>query len=257
MTRDLPHPPSLVEGSVAHARLTPVEHRFRHRQYQWLVDVDDLPRLPRALRPLARFDPADHLAGGATTDEHGTGISGDVRRFLAAQGRPVRADATVLMLGHARQLGAGFNPLTVFFCLDEGSTLDTAVLEVHNTYGERHAYVLAPDDAGHASTDKEFYVSPFNDTSGSYAVRLRLDARRVAVSIRLDRDGETVFTATSSGTPRPATPRALVAVAARHAPMTWRVPTLIRWHGIRLWLRRLPIVPRPTHRSNLAEEAVR
>ena len=36
--------------------------------------------------------------------------------------------------------------------------------------------------------------------------------------------------------------------------MTHRVSLLIRWHGIRLWLRRLPVLPRPSHRS---EESVR
>jgi hypothetical protein len=35
--------------------------------------------------------------------------------------------------------------------------------------------------------------------------------------------------------------------------MTQRVTALIRAHGIRLWLRRLPVVPRPRH----PEEAVR
>jgi DUF1365 family protein len=35
--------------------------------------------------------------------------------------------------------------------------------------------------------------------------------------------------------------------------MTHRVTTLIRVHGIRLWLRGLPVLPRPSH----PEEAVR
>ena len=48
------------------------------------------------------------------------------------------------------------------------------VFEVHNTYGGRHAYLLDVDDRGRAAVDKAFYVSPFNDTSGRYDVRLRL-----------------------------------------------------------------------------------
>jgi DUF1365 family protein len=42
------------------------------------------------------------------------------------------------------------------------------VVEVHNTYGDRHAYLVRPDGSGRASTSKELYVSPFNDVSGSY-----------------------------------------------------------------------------------------
>jgi DUF1365 family protein len=249
--------PSLVVGEVSHARRQPITQRFRHTHYQWLVDVDHLPRLPRPLGPLARFDPTDHLSGGEASDEHGSGIAGDVRRFLAEHGSPVPDGTAILMLTHARSLGHAFNPLTVFFCLDAENRLGTAVLEVHNTYGERHAYVLAPDADGNAEVDKEFYVSPFNDLSGSYAVRLRLDARRVSVSIRLDRDGETVFTAASTGSPRPATARNVLALALRHPLMTYRVPVLIRWHGVGLWLRRLPVTKRPTSRSALTQESAR
>ena len=69
----------------------------------------------------------------------------------------------------------------------------------------------------------------------------------------LDRDGERVLTAVTSGTPRPATLRTLARVVAGHLFMTHRVSLLIRWHGIRLWLSRLPVRPRPVH----TEEAVR
>ena len=249
--------PSLVVGEVSHARRQPLLHRFSHRHYQWLVDVDALPRLPWPLAGLARFDPSDHLSGGGAADHHGAGIAGDVRRFLAERGSPVPEGTRILMLTSPRSLGYTFNPLTVFYCLDAEDRLGTAVLEVHNTYGERHAYVLAPDAEGNADVDKDFYVSPFNDLSGSYAVRLRLDAAHVAVAIRLDRGGDTVFTAAATGTPRLATARALAALTLRHPFMTYRVPVLIRWHGVRLWLRRRPIMKRPQHRSTLTQESAR
>lgn len=49
--------PALYECVVSHARTAPVHHSLRHRTYLWLVDLDRPPRLPPALRPLARFDP--------------------------------------------------------------------------------------------------------------------------------------------------------------------------------------------------------
>ncbi|GAA6526008.1 DUF1365 domain-containing protein [Intrasporangium sp. DVR] len=244
-----PAVPSLVEGVVTHTRRTPLTHRFRHRHYQWLVDLDALPRLPWPLSLLARFEPADHLDGGRL----GGGIRGDLDRFLAARGVALPARARVLMLAHARSLGHVFDPLTVFWCLAPDGRLVAAVLEVHNTYRGRHAYLVDVDDDGRAVVDKAFYVSPFNDVSGSYEVRLILDEQRVAVAIRLTRDGHTVLDAAVTGTPTPASGRALVSTAARHALMTHRVTALIRWHGVRLWLRRLPVVPRP----NRLEEAVR
>ena len=50
--------------------------------------------------------------------------------------------------------------------------------------------------------------------------------------------------ATVTGRVRPATPRVVALTALRHLGMTHRVSGLIRWHGIRLWLRRLPVQPR-------------
>lgn len=264
-----PHAPALVVGTVSHARRTPLRHAFTYRHFQWLVDLAALPRFPWPTSLLARFDARDHLDGGRL----GGGIRDDLERFLAGRGLALEASDRVLMLANARVLGHVFDPLTVFWVLSptgsahstgggslhpnvecaEPATLKAVVFEVHNTYGERHAYLLDVDDSGRATTDKEFYVSPFNDVSGTYAVRLRLEPGIVGVTIGLDRGGERVLTATTSGVPEPATTRALLRTTARHLFMTQRVSALIRYHGIRLWLRRLPVLPRPRH----PKEAVR
>ncbi len=157
------------------------------------------------------------------------------------------------MLANARVLGHVFDPLSVFWCLRPDDSLVAVVFEVHNTYGERHAYLLELTPSGSASIDKAFYVSPFNDVSGTYAVRLVLEEDTVTVSVRLDRDGERILSAVTTGTPQAATPRALRSLIRRHGLMTQRVSALIRLHGIRLWLRRLPVAPRPRH----PEESVR
>lgn len=241
--------PALVVGSVSHARRTPLVHSFSYRHYQWLVDLDDLPRLRRPLAWLARFDPADHFDAGRL----GGGIRGDLERFLAHRGVLLAPDDRVLMLAHARVLGHTFDPMSAFWCLRPDGTPRAVVIEVHNTYGDRHAYLLDVDDRGRATQHKELYVSPFNDASGTYQMRLQLRPDLVAVAISLDRDGRRILDAGLSGVPIPATPRTLLATFARHAFMTQRVTFLIRVHGIWLWLRGLPVLPRPQH----SPEAVR
>lgn len=235
-----PQVPALVVGHVSHAREIPVRHAFRHRSYQWLVDVDELPRLPLWLRPLAGFRAEDHLDAGAS----GGGIRGDLEKTLADHGVLVAPTDRVLMLANARVLGHVFDPLTVFWVQQEDGDLRAVVFEVHNTYGGRHAYLLDVDEQGRARTDKTFYVSPFNDVAGSYEIRLRLDPRRVSVTVGYDRDGARVLTATTSGRPERATSRALLRLSLTHLLMPQRVSALIRFHGIRLWLRRLPVIPR-------------
>ncbi|MFE5792620.1 DUF1365 domain-containing protein [Streptomyces sp. NPDC056503] len=231
--------PALYETEIAHTRVTPIRHALRHRTYMWLVDLDDLPVLPRPLRPLARFDPADHFDGDAPT------LRAGLDACLAAHGERA-ADGRVLMLAHARVLGHVFNPLTLYWCHDRADRPVCVVAEVHNTYGGRHAYLLHPDAQGRAETAKEFYVSPFLDVEGAYRMRLPLPGDRLDLTVQLRHtDGSRPLTATVRGTRRPAGPGALLAAALRHPWSTAAVSLGIRRHGVRLYLKGLPVRPRP------------
>lgn len=225
--------PALYRTTVTHARRSPFRHAFSYGDRVWLVDVDALPAVPRGLRWLARFDARDHLDGGRPT------LRADVDRLLAAHGL---AAAQVLMLAHARSLGHGFDPLTVFWCLSRSGELVATVAEVHNTYGGRHAYLLRP---GETSVAKELYVSPFHAVEGDYALRLPLPGDELRLDVTYRRPGAEPFVATVRGSRPPASP-GLLGEALRH-PLTTRLVSLrIRLQGTRLWLRRLPVVPR-TH----------
>ena len=109
------------------------------------------------------------------------------------------------MLANARVLGHVFDPLSVFWCYDRDGGLACVVAEVHNTYGERHAYLLRPDEAGVAVTGKDFHVSPFFDVSGTYELRFTLRPDLVATTVTLRREGAVAFSATFRGRPEPAT----------------------------------------------------
>lgn len=240
---DPPALPALVDGTVTHTRRVPLTNTFTDTHYQWLVDVERLPGFRWPLSLFAGFDARDHLDSGRLGD----GLRGDVERFIATRNITLRPEDRVLMLANARVLGHVFDPLTVFWCLRPDNTVIAVVFEVHNTYDERHAYLLDLDESGGTRIDKVFYVSPFNDVSGTYAVQLRLRPDRVTVSVGLDRDGQRILAAVTTGVPMAATPQALTTLIRRHGLMTQRVTALIRLHGIRLWWRRLPIMPRPRH----------
>jgi DUF1365 family protein len=113
-------------------------------------------------------------------------------------------------------------------------------MEVHNTYGDRHAYLVQPDAQGRARTDKQMYVSPFHGTDGHYEIAVPRPGERLHVSVTLHSDDGAVFSASLDGT-RTSTSR------WRSAPAALRGSLLIRAHGIWLWARRLGIRPRPAH----------
>ncbi|MFP5023003.1 DUF1365 domain-containing protein [Pseudonocardia phyllosphaerae] len=231
--------PVLYDAEVRHARRRDLPTAFAHPLYVWLVDLDALPELPRWLRPFARFDAADHLG------DPDRSIRENVDAYLAAHGIDLRG-GRIRMLAHARVLGYVFNPISVFWCHHPDGSLACVVAEVHNTYGERHCYLLHPDEAGRATADKEFYVSPFLTVDGSYSMHLPEPGERLGISVTLHQEGAPALVATLAGTRRPATVREVARTVLRRPLVTQRTSALIRWHGIGLWLRRIPIVARST-----------
>nr|WP_052869135.1 DUF1365 domain-containing protein [Streptomyces niger] len=238
---------------ITHVRTRPRRHVLRHRTYLWLVDLDALPRLPRILRPLARFDARDHFGGGRREGAPAT-IREGLEAFLAARGVALHG-GRVLMLAHARVFGHVFNPLSLYWCHTPDGVLRCVVAEVHNTYGQRHCYLLEPQAAEHGSgrthqefrTEKELYVSPFFGVDGAYRMRLPVPDERLDLGVRLESDGSHRLTATVRGVRRPAGTAGLLRAAVRHPWSTAAVSLGIRFHGLRLWRRGLPVQPRPPH----------
>ena len=153
----------------------------------------------------------------------------------------------VIMLADALVLGHVFDPLSVFWCYDSSERLAGVVAEVHKHHGERHAYLLRPDQAGVAVTGKDFYVSPFFDVNGAYELRFTLRPDLVSTTVTLPPRRCRRLRRDVRGRPEPATRRTLARLLIRQPLMTQRVSTLIRVHGMWLWLRGLPVHARPPH----------
>ena len=175
-----------------------MRNEFTYRSYQWLVDLDQLPRPGLVLGVLAGFSARDHLGDPSRS------IRANLDHFLSGHGIDLHG-GQVLMLAHARVLGYVFNPLTVYWCHDPDGTLRCVVAEVHNTYGQRHAYLLHTDDRGRAQTAKEFYVSPFYPVDGGYRMSLPEPGPRLRLSVVLERPDGTSFVASVQGRRQPAT----------------------------------------------------
>jgi uncharacterized protein len=219
--------PGMFASRIRHTRRRPFGRTFEHHAHTWLVDLDALPDHG----VLGTFEARDHLGSPDAL------LRENVDAFLAAHGVDLTG-GRVLMVANARAFGYCFNPISVFWCFDRTRRLCGAIVEVHNTYGGRHAYLVHPDGRGRARVDKALYVSPFHGTDGWYDVRAPVPGDDLLVAVTLHSDDGATFTATLDGRRTEASPR-------RAAPAALRGSALIRAHGIALWLRRLPIQPRP------------
>jgi DUF1365 family protein len=233
--------PALYRTRITHLRREPVHHYFEQSGYCWYVDVDNLPAVPRWLHPFAKFEASDHFSSPI---QPGETLRQRVDAFLADRDVELPG-GTVTALMQARVLGYVFNPLSIFYCHDARGVLQHVIAEVHNTYGGRHAYLLPPTGYQPAAVMKKLYVSPFNEVAGYYLVKAPVPDDTLDVSISLHSDNKPAFVATLRGTRLRTNVRQLVRLqmVAPVAPLmgaAW-----IRIQGIGLWIKRVPIVPRP------------
>ena len=210
---------AIYDTRVRHLRMSPLRHAFSYSSHSWLVDLDALPR--------KGFYARDHLG-----DPHRT-LRQNVDEVLSRHGLSC---ARVLLLASPRRLGHVFNPLSVFWCLDDKGAVVATLAEVHNTYGGRHVYVLP---AGTTRTVKALYVSPFHDVTGHYELDLPVPDALLRLTVTYQRDGAEPFVATVHGV-RSARRR----TGPRDLLTTRLVALRIRVQGVLLYLSGLPVVPR-------------
>lgn len=233
-------------GHVMHMRLAPRRHRFRYRTFSVLLDIDRLDetlggsRMLRHNRPgILGFHDRDH------GPRDGTPLRPWVDGELARAGLP--AAARVDLLCFPRMWGFVFNPLSVYFCHDGAGDLAAVIYEVKNTFGEQIAYVQAAGMPRGGSyrhrQDKAMYVSPFIAMDQTYRFDVAPPGERLALRIRQSgSQGETLI-ATQNGRARDFGDAALLRALLGHPLMTFKVLAAIHWEALRLWLKRVPLVP--------------
>jgi DUF1365 family protein len=231
---------AIYQGFVSHRRVRPARHAFRYRVFSLLLDLDEIDALA------ARSHLFKRNRGGILSfhdKDHGDG--GELRAWahahLACHG--IAAGGAIRVLCYPRLFGYVFNPLSVWFCHGRDGALAATIYEVHNTFGERHAYVLPAQGAGEFEQQecgKAFYVSPFLSMDCRYQFRIRPPGERVLIAIEECEEGAPVLNAVFAGKRRPLTDAQLALALLRHPLMTLKVTAAIRFEALRLWLKRVP-----------------
>ncbi len=247
--------PLLGLGEVRHTRLRPALNRFAYPTYFLLLPMRSLAAQPS--RSLARnrfglisFHDRDHGDGRADSlawlDE-----------LLQREG-VADADGEVWLHCYPRVLGLTFKPVSFWYCHRHDGSMAAIVVEVNNTFGERHCYLLTGDGAegprfGEALTaTKVFHVSPFCHIEGRYRFRfMRTDLQpgcsrqRTVVRIDHDDDAGALLQTSVSGELAPVTPARVRAAFFGMPLMTLGVIVRIHWQALQLWRKRVPFIRKP------------
>jgi len=242
---------SLFVGSVVHRRFRPRPHRLRYRLFWMLVDLDEIDQLAGCLRIFSRnrfnlvsFFDRDFGDGGDSP------LRAQVTARLAEAGIAFD-DGAIRLFCMPRVLGYAFNPLSVYFCYRRDGSLAAILHEVHNTFGERHTYVLAagpePGKLALHTADKAFHVSPFLHLDMRYTFRVMPPGERIAIAIRgEDADGLLIGAALAAKRQHELSQRALIRLLVAHPLVTRKVTAGIHWHALRMLLKGFRVYRHPS-----------
>lgn len=250
-------------GQVRHVRRRPALHAFHYGAYFLMLPMRSLKsqiegpshhqiELPVNRAGLLSFHEADH--GDGRTPEQGGALAW-LNELLDSEGIK---DATgeVWLQTFPRVLGYTFKPVSFWYCHRADDSLAAIVAEVHNTFGERHSYLLDAPRWGHKEVaGKVFHVSPFCEVKGQYQFRfmkthLNGQERLVARVDHFDEDGPLIETS-MSGTLLPANAKNLKRALWTFPFFTFAVMARIHWHALQLWLKRVPFFTKPEPPANL------
>lgn len=255
----VPSTACLYFGTVEHRRHAPRTHRFKY-QTAWLYsDPETWDEAFRGRwfwsgerRNLVTMRRGDYF--------------GDPRRSIRDEvfdrvelegGR--RPTGGVRILTTPRVLGVSFNPVSFYYCFDQGGVTPVAILaEITNTpWGERHAYVLGRAPGGsptaiHRRFPKEFHVSPFFGMDHVYDWAFTPPGNELCVHMTNRREGSRVFDVHLRLARRPLDAKHAAWMLLRTPWAPVRTLACIYTQALRLYLKRTPF---HTHPSKTPEHA--
>lgn len=246
-----PARPLIGMGHVWHRRLRPVAHAFRYPSYFLLLPLRSLRDAPcaalaRNRRALMSFHDRDHGEGGADALAWFEGV-------LQSEGI-ADADGEVWLHTFPRVLGYVFKPVSFWYAHRADGSLAAVLAEVNNTFGERHAYLLAGDELDwglEQTARKVFHVSPFCRIEGHYRFRFERSGAaagqpaRTRACVDLHDDAGPLLQTSVAGTLQPLDGASLRRAFFGMPLMTLGVMARIHWQALRLWRKRLPFISKP------------
>ena len=231
-----------------HRRNTQPRYRFVYDVFALYLDIDELPSLQRRCR---LFSHNTFNLYSVHDADLGDG-RGDLRAWaettLHTHGIEI-AGGKLYVLTYPRVLGYGFSPLSVWYCHHRDGRLLAILAEVHNTFGERHHYLLPADGERpwrhHYLASKALHVSPFMPLRGEYRFRFREPDDEVAVFIHQSCDRAAALDAAMTGKRRALSDAALLAAFCRLPLLGLRIMALIHWQALKIWLRGARLFHKP------------
>jgi DUF1365 family protein len=239
----LPSLPHIGFGQVRHKRLKPVEHAFAYSTYFLMLPMRSLAKASNTSIKRNRWGALSFY-----DKDHGDGRA-DALAWLdeLLQSEGIN-DATgeIWLHCYPRVFGYTFKPVSFWYCHGADKTLRAIVVEVNNTFGERHCYLLENPVLGTEQTaSKVFHVSPFNHVEGKYRFRFMTKGNNTLARVDYEDAIGPLLETSVSGELELLTPFSERKALWYYPMMTFGVIARIHWQAFKLWRKRIAYVSKP------------
>lgn len=233
------------QGHVYYSRLEGFANSFRYPTFFLHFDCDSEAKLQNMLR--TRFLKLLSISSENYLDFRKGELDFNIKAFLLEH--CAFSAARVELQTLPKMLGYGFNPVTFWLCYRD-DLLEACLIEVNNTFGEKHFYWLNPPGGIEAAkwydTTKVFHVSPFLPIEGFYRFRFLVNAEQSRIDINYFGPDEKLRLATwVQGQFSRLEDTSVTGLFARYGWMTLLVVVRIHYQALRLLLKRNRFYSKP------------
>lgn len=234
----------LYDVNIMHHRLLPQEYRFRHRIFMWYLDLNELKSLASHIHLFSvnqpnvfRYDERDHFQLRTAT------FIESLEQYCRDQNfdKPVKSWR---MLTNVRVFGYIFNPVSFIYGFDENDQPVCLVVEIGNTFKELKPFFFGPDCFTkykyRGQRQKNFYISPFISAQQQMDFSVNIPSSHLNIRINDYEANKPFFLTSMTGHKVDLTNTSLAKFAFKYPFVTFKVISLIHWHAVRLWLKKVP-----------------
>jgi len=248
----------IYSGKLQHSRFGQKSHRFAYRIFMMYLDLDELEEVfSKSIfwsfkKPaLAWMKQSDYFMS-----EDCSSIKESVQRFVSKESGEVFS-GRVCLLTNLRYFGFIINPISCYYCFDEGNQLKYIVAEVTSTpWNEVHRYLLKVQAASSSQKihqiefSKQLFVSPFMPMDMLYQWNGNIPGKQLWINLKnfqlkspssVD-PKELVFDATLTLKRKEISSTSLNLILIQFPLMTVKIAVGIYWQALKLLLKGIPLV---------------
>lgn len=243
--------PEIYFGEVVHNRMWPRKYDLKHKVFFIKLDLLAQKHFPTLFgfnkTKLLSYFEKDH---GSKIKKHNSNLEWiqDCLRQFDIQFTPQHLEVVC----YPRLWFYVFNPVSFWLLKDHQNKIRYILVEVNNTFGERHSYLIEDlenfeiKNMKTYKSKKVFHVSPFMDLNGEYEFKFNIELNSFNVFINLIENGKTKISTRMTGVPIPLSNLGILKAVFGNPFMTFKTIAWIHIHAVILYLKGFKFFKKPS-----------